>query len=121
MVKKTLGILLLSGPYTYQNSDTFVKLAKAALAHGYAVKAFLFIDGVNNAKRNQSPDPLPPLNERFQELADLGLGFKACGPCTSARGFDRAGDDFIAGVEVGALNDFADIVGECDRFITMTL
>jgi tRNA 2-thiouridine synthesizing protein D len=119
--KKTLGMLLLSAPYTYQNSETFVKLAKAALENGYAVKAFLFVDGVNNAKLNQDPDPLRPMNEEFQELADLGLDFQACGLCTSARGFDQAGEDFISGVEVTGLTEFAEIVGECDRFITLSL
>ncbi len=121
MEKKTLGILLLTGPYTHQNSETFVKLARSALENGYAVKAFLFVDGVNNAKLNQNPDPLRPMNEQFQELAEMDLVFRACSPCTSARGFGQEGEEFISGVEIGGLNEFAEIVGECDRFITMTL
>ncbi|MHA2034693.1 MAG: DsrE family protein, partial [Candidatus Thorarchaeota archaeon] len=44
---KTLGILLMTGPYTFENSHTFYDLAKAALEKGHEVKVFLFVDGVN--------------------------------------------------------------------------
>ena len=121
MEKKTLGILLLSSPYTYENSHTFYELAKTALERGYGVKVFLFVDGVNNAKLNQDPDPDTPMNDRFQELADLGIQFQACGLCTSARGFDQRGSDFIDSVEVSGLTEFAEIVGEVERFVTFSL
>ncbi|NWF94617.1 MAG: DsrE family protein [Candidatus Thorarchaeota archaeon] len=119
MQKKVLGILLMTGPYTYQNSHTLYQLAGAALEEGYDVKVFLFVDGVNNAKLNQDPDPDVPMNKRFKELADAGVEFQACGLCTSARGFDQKGSDFIEGVEVSGLTEFAEIVGQCDRFITL--
>ncbi len=121
MDKKTLGFLILSSPYTYQNSHTFYELAKTALEKGYDVKVFLFVDGVNNAKLNQDPDPDIPMNERFQELADMGTEFQACGLCTAARGFDQKGGDFIDGVEVSGLTEFAEIIGQVDRFITLSL
>ncbi|MFW9967541.1 MAG: DsrE/DsrF/TusD sulfur relay family protein [Candidatus Thorarchaeota archaeon] len=118
MEKKTLGILLLTSPYTYQNSHTFYDLAKSALEKGYGVKVFLFIDGVNNAKQGQEPDPDIPMDEKLQELADAGAEFQACGLCTSARGFDQRGTDFIKGVEVSGLTEFAEQIGEAERFIT---
>ncbi|MFW9810715.1 MAG: DsrE/DsrF/TusD sulfur relay family protein [Candidatus Thorarchaeota archaeon] len=121
MEKKTLGILLTTSPYTYQNSHTFYDLCKAALAKGYGVKVFLFVDGVNNAKLNQDPDPDRPMNDKFQELADEGVEFQACGLCTSARGHDQSGSDFISGVEVSGLTEFAEIIGEVDRFVTLSL
>jgi len=117
--KKVLGVLLMTGPYTFENSHTFYDLAKAALEAGYAVKVFLFIDGVINAKLKQDPDPDIPMNKKFQELADAGVEFQACGLCTSARGFDQSGSDFITGVEVSGLTEFAEIVGQCDRFIAL--
>jgi sulfur relay (sulfurtransferase) complex TusBCD TusD component (DsrE family) len=116
--KKTLGILLLTAPYTYQNSHTFYDLAKAALEKGYGVKVFLFVDAVNNAKLGQDPDPDIPMNDKFQELADAGAEFQACGLCTSARGFDQRGSDFIEGVEVSGLTELAEQIGESERFIT---
>jgi tRNA 2-thiouridine synthesizing protein D len=119
--KKTLGILLMTGPYTYENSHTFYNLCKTALEKGYGVKVFLFVDGVFNAKLNQDPDPDRPMNEKFQELADEGVEFQACGLCTSARGFEQAGGDFIPGVEVSGLTEFAEIVGQVDRLVTLSV
>ncbi len=120
MEKKNLGILLLTSPYTFQNSHTFYEFAKAAIEKGYGVKVFLFVDGVNNAKLNQDPDPDVPMNERIQELADMGAEFQACGLCTSARGFDQRGSDYTPGVEVTGLTELAEMMGECERFVTFT-
>jgi tRNA 2-thiouridine synthesizing protein D len=119
--KKTLGILLMTSPYTFENSHTFYNLCKSALGKGYDVKVFLFVDGVNNAKLNQDPDPDRPMNDKFLELANEGVQFQACGLCTSARGFDQRGGDFVEGVEVSGLTEFAEQVGEVDRFITFSM
>ncbi|MGQ4871690.1 MAG: DsrE/DsrF/TusD sulfur relay family protein, partial [Candidatus Thorarchaeota archaeon] len=88
---------------------------------GYEVKVFLFVDGVNNANLNQDPSPDEPINEKLQELADAGVEFQACGLCTAARGFDQTGSDFVPGVEVSGLTEFAEIIGECDRFVTFSI
>jgi sulfur relay (sulfurtransferase) complex TusBCD TusD component (DsrE family) len=119
MEKKTLGILLLTPPYTFQNSHTFYDLAISALEKGYGVKAFLFVDGVNNAKMNQDPDPDRPMNDKLHELGEKGVEFQACGLCTAARGFDQTGSDFTERVEVTGLTELAEMVGECDKFITL--
>jgi len=116
--QKMLGIILNTSPYTFQNSHTFYDLCKAALAKGYGVKVFLFVDGVNNVKLDQDPDPDRPMNEKFAELANEGVDFQACGLCTSARGFDQRGSDFIEGMEVSGLTEFAEQVGEVDRVIS---
>ena len=121
MEKKTLGILLNTSPYTFQNSHTLYDLAKAALEKGYGVKVFLFVDGVNNAKLGQDPDPDIPMEKKFQELAEAGVEFQACGLCTSARGFDQRGSDFIEGVEVSGLTELAEQIGESDRHITFSM
>lgn len=119
--EKTLGILLCTSPYTFQNSHSFYDLCKAALAKGYDVKVFLFVDGVNNAKLNQEPDPDRPMNDKFAELASEGVEFQACGLCTSARGFDQRGSDFVDGIEVSGLTEFAEQIGEVDRFVTFSM
>lgn len=121
MEKKVLGILLMTAPYTFENSHTFYYLCKAALAKGYGVKVFLFVDGVNNAKLNQEPDPDRPMNDKFLELVNEGVEFQACGLCTSARGFDQRGGDFIEGMEVSGLTEFAEQIGEVDRFVTFSI
>ncbi|MBD3408335.1 MAG: hypothetical protein GF411_19585 [Candidatus Lokiarchaeota archaeon] len=121
MEKKILGILLMSSPYTYENSHTFYDLVRAAVDKGYVVKVFLFVDGVNNAKLGQEPDPDRAMNDKLMELANEGVEFQACGLCTSARGFDQRGSDFVDGIEVSGLTEFAEIVGECDRFISFSI
>jgi tRNA 2-thiouridine synthesizing protein D len=119
--KKTLGILLTTTPYSFQNSHTFYDLCKAALAKNYGVKVFLFVDGVNNAKLNQDPDPDRPMNDKLAELVSEGVEFQACGLCTSARGFDQRGSDFIDGIEVSGLTEFAEQIGEIDRFVSFLM
>ncbi len=42
----------------------------------------------------------------------------ACGICVNGRGL-QGGKEFIEGVPVGGLPDFADIMGEVDRLITL--
>ncbi|TFF94667.1 hypothetical protein EU546_04620 [Candidatus Thorarchaeota archaeon] len=121
MEKKTLGILLTTPPYTYENSHTFYDLCTTALEMDYGVKVFLFVDAVNNAKLNQDPDPDRPMNDKFAELAEKGVEFQACGLCTSARGFDQRGSDFVEGMEVSGLTEFAEIVGEVDRLVTLSM
>ncbi|MGQ4912988.1 MAG: DsrE/DsrF/TusD sulfur relay family protein [Candidatus Thorarchaeota archaeon] len=121
MEKKVLGVLLTTTPYTFQNSHTFYEMCVAALEKGYGVKVFLFVDGVNNVKLNQDPDPDRPMNDKFAELVEKGVEFQLCGLCTSARGFDQKGSDYIPGVEVSGLTEFAEIVGECDKFVAFTL
>ncbi|MGY5872791.1 MAG: DsrE family protein [Candidatus Thorarchaeota archaeon] len=121
MGQKILGILLNTSPYTFQNSHTFYDLCKAALAKNYGVKVFLFVDGVNNAKLNQDPDPDRPMNDKLAELAGEGVEFHACGLCTSARGFDQRGSDFIDGMDVSGLTEFAEQVGEIDRFVSFSM
>ncbi|MHA1136117.1 MAG: DsrE/DsrF/TusD sulfur relay family protein [Candidatus Thorarchaeota archaeon] len=121
MGQKTLGILLNTSPYTFQNSHTFYDLCKAALAKNYGVKVFLFVDGVNNAKLNQDPDPDRPMNDKLAELVSEGVEFHACGLCTSARGFDQRGSDFVEGMDVSGLTEFAEQVGEIDRFVSFSI
>ncbi len=114
-----LTFLIMTGPYTYENSETFVNLARSALNKGYKVSAFLYVDGVYNAHLGQDPEPDTPMNQRFQELADAGVVFHACGLCTTARGFDQQGKDFITGVSVSGLTEFAELIGESDRVVTL--
>ena len=85
------------------------------------MKVFLFVDGVNNAKKNQDPDPDIPMNQKFAELASEGVEFQACGLCTSARGFDQRGSDFPESIEVSGLTEFAEYIGEVDRFVSFSM
>ena len=54
----------------------------------------------------------------MQDLAAKGAEIIACGVCVNARGL-QGGKDYVEGVRVGGLPDFAEIVGEVDRLITL--
>jgi tRNA 2-thiouridine synthesizing protein D len=120
MVKMTkIGILLTEGPFQTQNWETAYNIGKAALEKGHAVRYFLYLDGVYNPLKTQDfPDWEKMPKDRFEELVKKGAGIIACGICVNARGLVN-GKDFFEGVTVGGLPDFAEIIGEVDRLITL--
>ena len=114
-----LGILLTLGPYQFENSETAANIADAALAKGHEVKFFYYLDGVYNPIKYQTfPDLTVMPKDRVASLVEKGAKVTACGICVNARGLGK-GKDFIDGVKVGGLPDFAEIVGEADALITL--
>ena len=114
-----IGILLTGGPYQFQNAETAAGIGEAALARGHTVKYFYYLDAVYNPIRHQSFPDLEVLpKDRVLALADKGAEIIACGVCVNARGL-QGGKDYIEGVRVGGLPDFAEIVGEVDRLVTL--
>ena len=68
--------------------------------------------------KNQAFPDLPVLpKDRFAKIIERGVKPVACGVCVRARG--QKGDDYIEGVTVGGLPDFAEIIGEVDQLITL--
>ena|ERR1035437_9609786 len=117
MVK--LGLLLTSGPFQFENWDTAASIAEAALERGHEVSIFLYLDGVYNPIKYQTfPDLNAMPKDRFAALVGQGAQIIACGLCVNARGLEK-GKDYIDGVKVGGLPDFAEVVGEVDRLITL--
>lgn len=115
----SLGILLTGGPFQFENWETAVDLGDAAIAKGHTVKYFLYLDGVYNPIGSQSFPDLPALpKDRIARLAGNGAEIIACGVCVNARGLE-GGKNYVPGVRVGGLPDFAEIVGEVDRLITL--
>lgn len=113
-----LGLLLTSGPFQFENWETAVNLADAALDKGHEVQLFYYLDGVYNPNKNQAFPDLPTLpKDRFAKIIERGVKPIACGVCVRARG--QKGDDYIEGVTVGGLPDFAEIIGEVDQLITL--
>lgn len=115
----TLGILLTGGPFQFENWETAADIGDAALAKGHQVKYFLYLDGVYNPIQHQAfPDLKVLPKDRVAQLAANGAEFIACGVCVNARGL-QGGKDYVEGVRVGGLPDFAEIVGEVDRLVTL--
>ncbi|MCL5962327.1 MAG: DsrE family protein [Chloroflexi bacterium] len=114
-----LGFLLTLGPFQFENWDTATSLAEAALDKGHEVKMFLYLDGVYNPIKYQTfPDLDVMPKDRFASLVSKGATIITCGICVNARGLEK-GKDYIEGVRVGGLPDFAEIVGDADRLITL--
>lgn len=115
----TLGFLLTTGPYQVQNYETLAKTAEAALDKGHQVKIFMYLDGVYNPIKLQTFPDLDILpKDRLQTLLEKGAEVIACGICVNARGLE-GGKDFLEGVKIGGLPDFAEIVGDVDRLVTL--
>jgi tRNA 2-thiouridine synthesizing protein D len=115
----TIGILLTGGPFQFQNWETAVDIGDAALAKGHTVKYFLYLDGVYNPNSYQTfPDLDVMPKDRVSKVVEAGAEVIACGICVNARGL-QGGKDYVDGVRVGGLPDFADIVGEVDRLVTL--
>lgn len=117
-----IGIFLTSGPfpsYHYKNSDLATNIAQAALDKNHEVIFFLYLDGVLNPIKYQTfPDLALLPKDKFAEVIEKGAKVIACGLCVNARGLEN-GKDYIDGVIVGGLPDFAESVGEVDTLITL--
>lgn len=114
-----IGVLLTLGPFQFENWETAVNIADAALDKGHEVEVFYYLDGVYNPIKLQTFPDLPVMpRDRWNNILNRGAKIIACGVCVNARGLEK-GKDYIEGVKVGGLPDFAEIVGEVDRLITL--
>ena len=114
-----LGILLTLGPFQFENWETAASIAEAALDKGHEIQFFYYLDGVYNPIKHQTfPDLDVMPKDRIARLLDKGAKITACGICVNARGLEK-GKDYIEGVRVGGLPDFAEMLGEVDRLIAL--
>lgn len=114
-----LGILLTLGPFQFENWETAANIAEAALDKGHEVSFFYYLDGVYNPIKYQTfPDMQVMPKDRVAKLVERGAKITACGICVNARGLEK-GKDFVEGVKVGGLPDFAEMVGEVNSLITL--
>ena len=114
-----LGVLLTLGPYQFENWETACNISNAALDKGHEVQMFLYLDGVYNPIKYQTfPDWTEMPKDKFAELVKKGAQIIACGVCVNARGLEK-GKDYIDGVTVGGLPDFAQIVSEVDSVVKL--
>ena len=114
-----LGILFTRAPVQFENWETVFGIADAALDKGHQVSFFYYLDGVYTPVKYMTfPDrPVMP-KDMLEKLLRKGAKVIACGICVNARGLEK-GKDFLEGAKVGGLPDFAEIVGEVDRLITL--
>jgi tRNA 2-thiouridine synthesizing protein D len=117
-----IAFVLMTTPYSFQNSDTVIKLANAALKAGHTITGiYLYTDGVYNVVKDIQPSDDRDRNIAFlfQELAEKGIPIVSCPLCAQYRGIyeqkkiiDKSTFDGL-----GALSEF---VEEADRILIFT-
>ncbi len=114
---KTLCLIVQTAPYTSENIDTAIGLARAALDRGDTVNLFLYIDGVVNANRLIDAPGERQIGQILKELADRGMNVATCGPCSKFRGIAK--DLHFAGASMGSIVDAADFMENADALISL--
>ncbi len=85
-----IGFLVLTAPYTFQNMDTALSLAEAALDKGHNAHIFLYMDGVINASNLIKPGNDRSIPDKMQKLIERGVKIVPCGVCCNYRGLRQA-------------------------------
>ena len=120
MVK--FAFLLTLGPYTTQDADTVLNMAKAVLTEGHEIAGiYLYVDGVYNASNKIDPKSEEERNiaKMFEELAAKGIPIKVCPVCGNYRGIAEE-SLLVKGAEFDGLGGMAEIFEEADRIICFT-
>ena len=126
--KKTLAMMLFSGPYGSQEADHMCRIADIALEKGYGVQIFLYGDGVHAQMADQAPKVFFNVGEAFTKLVAKGAVIKSCVRCSQARGyiegeFDEEQDRYpssrsIDAVKIYSLYGFINMIKKGDKIIT---
>ena len=123
------GIMVNTGPYTYQASDSAYHFAAAALRAGHEiVRIFFYHDGVNNGTRlSVPPQDDRNISARWSELAaEHDLDLVLCVAAAQRRGLldedeaKRAGkdsDNMAEGFQISGLGQLIDAGIQADRLI----
>jgi tRNA 2-thiouridine synthesizing protein D len=117
-----LAILLLTPPYTDQNSESVIRLAKAAINQGHEVIGiYANADGVYNMNNQINPTEKGARNvaELFQELKELGINITCCPICATFRGV-KNDDNLIENATFEGLGAFAELALECDKIVAFS-
>lgn len=116
-MRKTLTLFLATTPYGYQNTQTAISLAEAALDRGHRVILFASADGVYNFTAGHKPKGVPDAEQGFSRLIAKGLVVELCGSCLSLRGIGK--DDVIPGARPSSLRTLFSLLGESDAVLSL--
>lgn len=106
-------------PYTYEDIDTAIKIAEAAVEKGHEVTLFLFADSVICVNKNIKPLKIDRnIPEKLRTLINSGkLKVDICGICMDYRGIKE--DMIIDGAKPSGLPELAALLSTTDRFINL--
>ncbi|MBD3609222.1 MAG: sulfurtransferase complex subunit TusD [Gammaproteobacteria bacterium] len=124
------GLLVTTGPYQHQASDTALQYCRAALEKGHEImRVFFYNDGVNNGTRYTTP----PQDDRnivnaWSELAkEHNIDLVICVAAAQRRGIvdegeaqrnGKDGDNIAEGFRISGLGQLVEAGIECDRVLT---
>jgi uncharacterized protein involved in oxidation of intracellular sulfur len=75
-------------------------------------------DAVNTARHGQDPRTThASLEALLAKLVEKGVNVTLCGTCCQTRGLKEG--DLVEGVIVGTIHDFAQVVKECDKTVSL--
>ncbi len=86
---------------------------------GIGIDIFLYLDGVIALNKNIKSPGERHIPSMLKELADRGARIFACGDCAHFRGLFR--DSLVEGTRLTGIATLAEIIEECDRFISLGL
>lgn len=112
-----LGFLLMTAPYSYQNTDHAIALAEAALEKGHTCEVFFYMDGVIASSSNIKPGQDRSIPNKMQALIEKGVRFTSCGVCCNYRGIKHS--EFQNGIKQAGLAALGRMINECDRVVTL--
>lgn len=70
---KTFSLFLSTSPYSYENTETAVRLAESAIAKGHTVNLIASADGVYCFLKGQKAKGITNAEEKFSGLIARGL------------------------------------------------
>jgi tRNA 2-thiouridine synthesizing protein D len=117
-----IAFLLMTSPYTFQNSDTVIKLAQAAIKAGHEITGiYLYTDGVYNNINTIKPsdDRDRDIPELFKELVDQGIPVVSCPICAEYRGTQNK-EMLVEGTSFDGLGALSEYVEDSDRILIFT-
>ncbi len=115
-MKITVQVML--NPYTNEDVDTAINIARAAVEKGHEAAIFLFCDSVlaiNTAVKPVKGDRNIP--ELLKELIEKGVEVHICGICFQYRGLDP--EKIVPGAQLSGLPELASLIYKSDRFINL--
>ena len=115
--KRHLGLLLFTTPYSSENTDTAIKIARSALNQGHNVTIFAYGDSVHSFTKGQKAIGITNAEKEFQSLLDRGLKVELCGTCLNFRGIGN--ELIIKGAEPSSMRNLCKMIDDCDKFVSL--
>ncbi|NPV88018.1 sulfur reduction protein DsrE [Coprothermobacteraceae bacterium] len=115
-----LALQVINPPYSYQDMDTAIKLAQAAVEKGHKVSIFLFADSVLAVNTKVKPIKMDRnIADMLRGLAEKGVDIHICGLCFEYRGLNI--EDAVPGSMLSGVPELASLLAHCDRFVSFAV